>query len=495
MRTNECCSAVKARRRLHHGNLPDDEHLVLLISRNSRRRSEALWKGVHLSMRTDSSDPVATERSSILDVIVYVAAALQGFFFLLFGYFTIVRQPFSDMLAWINNYLHLRTGDSVIAYLWTFHGEHHLVWIRALTALDVISFGATGTPLFVAAAIALFSATYIVVVEMRKSHIFGGDLGALGWLAPMLMFTTANVVDCTITINCQYPITLAFMLASLIMFDVETDHGGKTLFRRVLALICAASAGLASAAGLLVWPVLLWYSWCARAGALWLLAILVTALAYIALYFYGMSSGTGLLESVASINTTRMTKMADYFIMFLGLPISREPELAFVGRLIGSAVFVVGSWAVLHYTLTRRRINRLDRFAIALMLISLGSAVLAAVARVDIEPDVKVPIRYAVFVAPFHVALLCIALPRLALVAEGRWRRTVQRVGCGIAMLLVAQQIAVGRTAVRTAAGVRNTVERFYAGERGPNMRIVYPDLQQAEKIVVDMRRAGLWSR
>src|SRR5262245_53869046 len=160
--------------------------------------------------RTNNSDIMASERSSQLVSIIYIAVALQGFLFIYFAYYTIVRQPFSDMLSWINVYLHVRSGDNFIAYLWTFHDEHHLVWTRALTALDVSSFGATGLPFFVAAAMALFLATYIVVVEIRKSHVFGGDLGALGWLAPMLMFTTANVGDCTIAINCHYPITLAF---------------------------------------------------------------------------------------------------------------------------------------------------------------------------------------------------------------------------------------------------------------------------------------------
>ena len=58
--------------------------------------------------------------------------------------------------------------------------------------------------------------------------------------------------------------------------------------------------------------------------------------------------------------------------------------------------------------------------------------------------------------------------------------------------MLIVQQIAIGRAAVQTARELTRTIERFYRGERSSDMRVVFPDLGEAERIVARMRSAGL---
>ena len=99
---------------------------------------------------------------------IAVAAGLQV---LLFGWFlarTTIHLPFLDMLDWIDAYLAFRTGSDGPGYLWAFHNEHHLVWIRLLTALDVAEFHADGTALIAAATAALVLAATLVVLELRR---------------------------------------------------------------------------------------------------------------------------------------------------------------------------------------------------------------------------------------------------------------------------------------------------------------------------------------
>lgn len=426
--------------------------------------------------------------------VLCVAAALQA---LLFGFFwlqTQIRLPFSDMLRWIADYLRWREQGDLLEYLWAFHWDEHLVWIRILTAIDVSVFRASGLPFVAVATAALLATAAMMFREMRISSVGAGPLAPLVWLVPMLMLTTANVVDCSVPINCQYPLVLAFMVAALLLFDGAADGGNHATARRIAAFLVAAGAGFASAGGLLVWPALLWSVWRGGAGWRWLLAASLIALGYIALYFHGLPSMTPLAAASRSPlpSFAHLLQMADYFIAVLGLPLTRAPSLAVAGRLVGAALFLAGSIAVLRFSITGEKPTRLDRIGVAFILLSFGVAAAAAIARVDVEPDVRVPVRYTVLIAPLHVGLLYLIVPRLAQGAAAMRQRAWLAAGAAVALMLIVQQIAIGRAAVQTARELTRTIERFYRGERSSDMRVVFPDLGEAERIVARMRSAGL---
>jgi hypothetical protein len=423
------------------------------------------------------------------------AAALQALFFGLFWLQTRIRLPFSDMLRWIADYMRWREQGGIVNYLWAFHWDEHLVWIRILTAADVSAFGASGLPFVAVATSALLAATAMMLYEIRRSSVVAEPLAPLVWFVPMLMLTTANVVDCSVTINCEYPLALAFMVAALALLDGKPDRRRTTTFRRLAAHLAAIAAGFASAGGLLVWPALLWSAWRGAVGWRWLLAVALVGVGYIALYFYSLPAVTSLAAVFRSppLSLAQVSRMADYFLAFLGLPLTRAPSLALIGRVVGGALFFAGAIAVLRFSTLRGSIARLDRIGVSLILVALGVAVAAAIARVDIEPEVKVPVRYTVFVTPLHIGLLYLIVPRLASRVHGTWLRAWMGVSSAAALALIVQQIAIGRAAVRTTGEITRTIERFYQGERSTDMRVVFPDLAEAARIVAKMRRAGLY--
>jgi hypothetical protein len=213
-----------------------------------------------------------------------------------------------------------------------------------------------------------------------------------------------------------------------------------------------------------------------------------------ALYLHGLPASSHLAGTLRTniLSPEHFLRMVEYLVAYLGLPLSRSPAMAMAGRLVGSLLLVGGSILVLRFTLWRGNISRLDRLAVALILLALGSAVAAAVARVDAEPDIVVPVRYTPFVSMLHVGLLCLAVPRIGGWAQGLYLRKCMQLGGFLALTLVAAQIAIGQAAARTVSEIKAKVEGFYRGERSADLRVVYPDLLAAADIVAAMRRAGL---
>ena len=133
--------------------------------------------------------------------------------------------------------------------------------------------------------------------------------------------------------------------------------------------------------------------------------------------------------------------------------------------------------------------------SVALVAFSMATAILAAVGRVDVDADVRVPVRYAVFMAPMHIGLLMLLWPRVAAHGETA-RRGLQGLAIAMAVVLLAQQVVVGQAAVATTAAIRGTLARFSAGESTPDMTtVVYVDLAQARRDQNAIHAAGLYLR
>ena len=140
--------------------------------------------------------------------------------------------------------------------------------------------------------------------------------------------------------------------------------------------------------------------------------------------------------------------MLDYLLTFMGLPWTRSAALATPGRAVGGLLLIVSLSIVLWRGL-RRVDGRLERLAVGLILFSLASAVLAVLGRVTVDEQVKVPVRYAVFVAPMHVALLWLIVPWLARQWPMQTRRRLPNPGMLVcALTLLAQQVVAGQAAV-----------------------------------------------
>jgi hypothetical protein len=431
-------------------------------------------------------------------------AAIAALHIALFGFYlvrTAITSPISDMFAYLASYLRFRAGEiGLFDYLWQAHGEHRLLWIRLLTWADVELFHTRGIP-FIAAATTAISATAVLVWhQLCRAEPKLGRAVPLALLAVMLILSTANVVDCSVPINTTYPITVFFVVLALVLFAGAAKHDRYLQHRRAAAMLAAVGAGLATAAGLLVWPILLWAAWRGGAGRRWMTIIIAFSAVYGVLYVrnlpvHGLAPALG-MDLATWLGASHIWKMTDYFFAFLGLPFTREPALGALGRIAGAALFLVGSAAFVVATLSKRLDAPLDRIVIGMILLALGAAALASVGRGDLVDEVKVPVRYTMFVTSLHVGLLCLLLPRF--VRQIGWASVPalpNALGFGIAAMLLIQQVAIGQLAAAIADDISRQADCFAEGiHTGQLSQAVTKEPQAAERVLTVLPQLSLLS-
>jgi hypothetical protein len=189
--------------------------------------------------------------------------------------------------------------------------------------------------------------------------------------------------------------------------------------------------------------------------------------------------------------------MAIYLVTYAGLPWTRSASLQPAAQLAGALVMAIGVVAMIRVGVFQRDVSRLERFAIALLAFTIGTGLLAAMGRVDVEGDVLVPVRYSVFVAPLHVGLVTLAANYFL----RRWQPVARRASINVAMTVAAlallvQQIVAGQAAVATTTAMRATIRQFVEGETTPEMReVIFDDLNQARRDLNRIRAAGLYMK
>ena len=422
----------------------------------------------------------------ILGCVIAIVAVVQFALFAVFLARTMILRPFWDRISWIDAYLQVHRYGDVPGYLWTPHNEHHLPLIRLLTTVDVSAFHANGVSFVIAATTALVAAALLVFRELRR----GNNVPlSLAWLGPMLLLTSVAAVDCSIPINSVYPLALVFIVASLVLFNGEAERTPYTTTRRIAALLTAMLASTANAVGLVAWPALLWSAWRGGAAPRWQVLIAAVGAGYGVMYLHGLPSiGHG--DPAAFFAFAHLWKMLDYLLAYLGLPLSRAPGLGLPARVLGGVLLAAGGIAVLRDVVAPRPATRLHRFVVGLVIVALVAAFLAAIGRVDLEAEVKVPVRYALLVAPLHIGLLALALPFLTTRAVTYARRVALLGGASVfAAGLLVLQIMAGRAAVTASDAIATTLDRYDDGLREPGMeRVVFPDLAEADRILTALR-------
>jgi hypothetical protein len=427
--------------------------------------------------------------TGILTAAVSLAAFAQCAMFAVFLLRTMILRPFGDMFYWIDSYFQLNDRGGVLAYLWTPHNEHHLAFIRILTALDVSVFHVSGVPFVIAASTALITVALLIFLELRRDRSFDSPFRVLALIGPMLVLTTVASVDCSIPINSVYPITLVFVVAALVLFDGEAERTRLPTPKRALAIVATVFASLGNAVGLVAWAALLWAAWRARAARWWLLVIAIVGACYCFLYIQGLPSAAT-DNPTGNFNFAHIWKVAEYLLTYLGLPLSRAPGLVLPARAFGGVLLLLGVIAILRDAVCPCPPTRLHRIAIGLIMVSLAAAFLAAVGRVDVEADVKVPVRYALLVAPLHIGLLALAAPWLVRPVVTQRRQTLTLVAAvAFVWALVMIQVVSGRSAAAVADEIEMTIDRFDRSARGPGLdRVVFPDLEVVDRVRAELR-------
>jgi hypothetical protein len=450
-----------------------------------------------LSADMDLPAGKARSRDRALRWTIVVLAVAQGVLFLVVLRQTLIRAPFEDMLQWLDAYERYRHGGDLDTYLLGFFQEHRLIWAKLLTAIDASVFRSNGTAFIAAGLASLAGVTILLTREFRVGLPSGGPLAALVWLCPMLILTTANAVDCSVPVNIVYPLTLLFVAGACVLVTGPAEAGPMPRWRGFAAMALAAGAGFANAVGLLAWPVLLWSAWRCRTGKVWVVAIAVGTAVYGMAYLHGIVLTSG---GAPRPDTTvaQLTKEAAYLLAYLGLPLSRVPGLRLAGEVLGAALLGAAVLAFIRFGVLGPAITRLERISVSLIMFSLGAAILAAVGRSHFTAEIEIPVRYTVLVTPLHVGLLAIVL-RWVADHPGVECKSGLLLGGGVAaaLLLLAQQAVGALVAIQAADIMRSRIDRFYAGERDPDIqRLVFQSgLSRAAEIVAALRRDGLLDR
>jgi hypothetical protein len=397
---------------------------------------------------------------------------------------TSILEPYSDMYDWLVRWRLLQADGDLGRYLWAPHNFHHLVWTFAILRADITLFGAQGY-LFLAvgglclAAVTAMAASIGAAAAGRGMRLIGAGVAAA------LSAMGCHVLDASADINTTYLHALAFAVAAILLAE---GPGARSRLRNTGALACALAAGLGSAAGLAIWPALLFGAWrTGRRG--WLFAVFATGAIFCGFYVAGQGASPN--EGAVSPLIGRLGSEALLFVNYLGLPWARGiPEY---GWLIGMAV-LVAALAALAFK-GGRDAPWPERTAVPLIVFSVTTAAMAGVARTGmIAPDL-VPMRYAVFLIPLHVGLWVLALPFLRRLWVKRPRRAGTTV-IAVAGLMILHQGVMAVYAVRTADTNLGVIRAFSAGQHAPDMRAtIYTDLDKAEALGQWLRREGFYQR
>ena len=443
--------------------------------------------------------PVSDHRSSLIVSVRAFAVLYIGLFFWYVSA-TIIQPPFADMYSVVQHYLSYRADGGWWDYVWAAHNEHRPIFLRLLAAFDIEVFSGVSYPFVVVSAIAHVGAAWLLWRECRAG--IEGPLGVVvGCIGLMLVLTSVSAVVVAIPIMNNLIHGLAFVVLAIVLFErLEGDGDARaTAGRRAAALLVACVVPFADAVGWAVWPILFWVAWRAGADRTWLWTIAGVGAALLIVYTRGMSLPLPLLSDDTARElglVDELTRRVNYLFVYMGLPWTRSPSLFLFGRFVGALLFVSATGIVCWRGFYRAPSGRLERIAIALIMFSLASALLAVMGRAG-EPilaGVLVPVRYSVLLIPLHVGLLWVVSPLLSRLWNGGRARVMSLAVVGVCGGLLVQHVAAGQAAVANAERIRATIQRFHAGESDADMAIVISDdLEKARRELATMRRAGVY--
>jgi hypothetical protein len=286
--------------------------------------------------------------------------------------------------------------------------------------------------------------------------------------------------------------TCAFAVFSVLLLDGSNEESDLSNYRRAAAIVAAGLAAFGTAAGLLIWAVLVWAAWRGGLGWRWIATITCVGGLFVSLYLWGLPPS----PMSPPLDFDRLFQSLDYAIRFLGLPWSHVHQLVWPARLIGAGILCIGGALIINESRLAQRSTRLKRVGLSLVLFALLLATAAALARVDVGEDREMPIRYGMVVMLAHLGLLLWSLEFLERFWHGAYRRSFQWLLLSISLAWIGQQVIVGQFAVKEAKRYKDAWSRFVAGDWTPDMLLyVYPDRERAQAGLAYLRMMGLLGR
>lgn len=396
---------------------------------------------------------------------------------------TAILEPYSDMYAWIARWYRFRADGDLGRYLWAPHNFHHLVWTLAVLDLDIRAFGASGY-LFLAVGVICLGATAALLARVA-AEAAGPGLRLVGaGVAAALGAMGCHILDVNAEIETTYVHALLFAVAAIVLAEAP---GRRPAVRRAGALVCAMAAGLGNAAGLAVWPALLFVAWrTGRRG--WALVVLAAGGAYGSLYLLGEATSGGAVVGAAG---GRLAEAAALAVNYLALPWVRAAPA--IGWPLGLAVLTIALAAVIFRG--RRGAPWPESAAVGLILFSVATAAMAGAGRTGLIAPNMVPMRYAVLLIPLHAGLWILALPHVRQAWPQRPRAVAGAV-VGLAVVMLVHQGVMAVFAMRTADANLRVLADFRNGKRSPQMlTTIHSDLGVARALALRMQGDGFYQR
>lgn len=405
------------------------------------------------------------------------------------GWRSFVWTPFSDMHDWLLRLFQAERDHDWLGYLWAPHGNQRIVFARIFTWWDVEVARGHGVSAFLGSGmkIQLIVALAAAVVTAAYAPRSPWRLW-IGGLVGLILLDIPFVDDAALANAGVYIEAAGFSVLAVLAFALRGDTGWRRAMLPV-AVACGVFAACGNAAGLAVWPVLAFGAWRSHAERVALITVIVAGVLTIVLFSLGLGAPVG-SGSAGSAGVGRLVKMVSYFFGYVALPWASEPRLPL--RLAGAVL--TGFYLVLLVRGPAREGGGLLRRAgLDLIAVTLLTALMAAIGRVDEQAPANVPVRYAVFAMAGQAGLVMVFAARLA-----GWATARPRLAGGLlALALVAvglNQAEGARRLTKSMRHVREASEAFDRGDRSPEVvSLVYPpDAAHAADVRRQLKARGL---
>lgn len=420
--------------------------------------------------------PVGTSRNRALARVVLLLGVVQLALFLYFFSSSIHPMPRWDFFDWVTGYLET---SSLLPWLWEQHNEHRVVGSKLAAAMDVEFFRGRMYPVALVALAGLFGWVSLVArAVLRAADLPAGMRAwAVGCLL-LLSFPTTTLDTYTYPTNLQFGLVSFFFVLAVVAMRPGPAPGEPLPVRRLVLTIGAALAcTLSSANGLFVWPVLLWSAWRQRLRAGWGVAVVGAAISVLYLLDYHRPSSTALYVN----SPADLAKFAQYFVAYFGMPWVTVPSLYAVGMVLGLTLVLAGGAAAVWRGLVAPPRGEIERIGVALLLFGGATGLVTSFGRLHLT---GLPAhRYAVFsqLAQIGLFLLFLAWAAAFWKDESR-RRWLLSATVGLGLVLLVQQVVVGRFASSRAEHFASIRDQILAGNRDPAItKEIYPHAGRLE--------------
>lgn len=392
--------------------------------------------------------------------------------------------PYSDPHGWIASVFAAEASGSPWRVVFAPFNQQRIPLVLLTQLLDVEGVRGRAPSFLLLGVVAWCSgiaAVAWVLARTLPARVAAGLVAA----AALILGHIAVAEDLAFPVFSVYPVVAGFAAVAFAAMSAAPARIGAF----VCGLLAATAACLGNAAGLAVWPVLIFWATVERRNGRQQAVLWVTAVLVIGALEWGLGSPSG----AASANghpAARLLKMGQYLAGFAGLwwGAVAHPQ---PGRVVGLVVLVVAVAGLFRPTVEgdAGRVQRLGRMVTSFGLLT---AALATLGRVDELPEPIVPTRYFPFAALLQLGALLCWSALLTTVARSRPRAAAVAT-LAVAVLTLGSQLKGARALVATSRMIQASGRAFDAGDRSPAVvRLVdaHPDMDAAVR--AELHRRGL---